>query len=100
MLDTVLKAVSPLCWSSLRKPNLSERRSLTSTPDLLLETPVLDKCDLNHNAVLILELCTGENSSQEIASLMQEAYSLPDPPCQMVEETVANLSRQGFLEST
>ena len=67
---------------------------------LLLETPVLDKCDLNHNAVLILELCTGENSSQEIASLMQEAYSLPDPPCQMVEETVANLSRQGFLEST
>jgi len=54
---------------------------------------------LNHSAVLVLELCTGQNSQPEIATLVQEAYSLPDPPVQMVEETVASLIEQGLLES-
>jgi hypothetical protein len=54
---------------------------------------------LNHSAVLVLELCTGNNSTHEIASLVQEAYSLPSPPHQMVDETVANLDAQGLLES-
>jgi Coenzyme PQQ synthesis protein D (PqqD) len=53
---------------------------------------------LNHSAVLVLELCTGQNSVSEIATLVQEAYSLPDPPCQAVEETVASLGQQGLLE--
>ncbi len=54
---------------------------------------------LNHSAVLVLELCTGQNSAREIATLVQEAYSLPSPPYQAVEETVANLGAQGLLES-
>lgn len=54
---------------------------------------------LNHSAVLVLELCTGQNSAREIAMLVQEAYSLPSPPCQMVDETVISLGKQGLLES-
>jgi len=62
--------------------------------------PELDRVHhLNHSAVLILELCTGRNSMREIASLIQEAYSLPDPPFSKVEETVANLLALGLLES-
>ncbi|MFP5277121.1 MAG: PqqD family protein [Acidobacteriota bacterium] len=54
---------------------------------------------LNHSAVLVLELCTGRNSARDIATLVQEAYSLPSPPYQAVEETVASLGAQGLLES-
>ena len=62
--------------------------------------PEIDRVHyLNHSAVLVLELCTGQNSAREIATLVQEAYSLPDPPCQMVDETVSNLGAQGLLES-
>ena len=53
---------------------------------------------LNHSAVLILELCTGQNSAREIAALVQEAYSLPEPPDNLVEETVASLLTQGLLD--
>lgn len=54
---------------------------------------------LNHSAVLVLELCTGQNSAREIATLVQEAYSLPSPPYQIVEETVASLGALGLLET-
>lgn len=54
---------------------------------------------LNHSAVLVLELCTGQNSARDIATLVQEAYSLPSPPYQAVEETLASLADQGLLES-
>ena len=62
--------------------------------------PELDRVHyLNHSAVLILELCTGENPAREIAALVQQAYALPEPPFAMVDETVANLNEQGLLES-
>lgn len=54
---------------------------------------------LNHSAVLVLELCTGQNSARDIATLVQEPYSLPSPPYQAVEETVASLGALGLLES-
>ncbi len=53
---------------------------------------------LNHTAVLVLELCTGGNSAGEIAALIQQAYALPDPPYEAVEEAVASLKEQGLLE--
>ena len=35
---------------------------------------------LNHTAALVLELCTGENSVEEIVTLLQTAFELPEPP--------------------
>jgi hypothetical protein len=62
--------------------------------------PELDRVHyLNHSAVLILELCTGKNSTREIATLVQDAYALPEPPFAKVDEVVANLNEQGLLES-
>jgi len=62
--------------------------------------PELDRVHyLNHSAVLILEMCTGRNSTLEIAKLIQEAYALPEPPLAKVDETLANLDEQGLLES-
>lgn len=54
---------------------------------------------LNHSAVLVLELCNGGNSEREIAELIQQAYSLPQPPYGAVAEAVASLAEEGLLES-
>lgn len=54
---------------------------------------------LNHAAVLVLELCTGKNSTAEIASLIQKAYGLPEAPLQNVAEAVATLGNLGLLDS-
>lgn len=74
---------------------------ISSTDDgYIVYQPELDRVHyLNHSAVLILELCTGRNSMGEIATLVQEAYALPDPPLTKVEETVANLLELGLLEA-
>ena len=61
--------------------------------------PELDRVHfLNHSAILILELCTGKNSTHEIAKLVQQAYALPEPPFTKVDEAVANLNELGVLE--
>jgi len=62
--------------------------------------PELDRVHyLNHSAVLVLELCNGANSARTIAELLQQAYSLLQPPYGMVDEAVASLNEQGLLES-
>ena len=82
-------------------PKAQTGLDISATEDgYVVYQPELDRVHyLNHSAVLILELCTGRNSMREIASLIQEAYSLPDPPFSKVEETVANLLALGLLES-
>ncbi len=54
---------------------------------------------LNHTAVLVLELCTGKNSTTEIASLIQQAYALSEAPLHNVNEAVATLGELGLLDS-
>jgi hypothetical protein len=62
--------------------------------------PELDRVHyLNHSAVLVLELCNGGNSARKIAELIQQAYSLPNPPYGMVDEALLSLSEQELLES-
>jgi hypothetical protein len=46
---------------------------------------------LNPTSVLILELCTGENSPEQIAELVQEAYGLPDAPLKEVHDALNQL---------
>ncbi len=52
---------------------------------------------LNATAVLILELCNGKNSEQQIVDLIEEAYNLKEKPAEMVSETLAKMKDDGLL---
>lgn len=53
---------------------------------------------LNSTAVLILELCTGANSPEQIADLLKKAYSLPEAPIEDVRDTLNQLRAEGLLQ--
>jgi hypothetical protein len=48
-------------------------------------------------ASLILELCTGDKSAEQIAELVQSAYGLVEAPSAEVEETLAKMKAEGLL---
>jgi hypothetical protein len=52
---------------------------------------------LNATAVLILELCNGENSQEQIVELVKNAYGLPEPPVEDVREALKHLRDAGLL---
>jgi len=52
---------------------------------------------LNPTAVLILELCNGRNSPEEIVELVKQAYGLPEPPVEVVLEALTQLKVEGLL---
>ena len=51
---------------------------------------------LNATAVLILELCNGTYSLDEIIDLIKEAYNLPKPPVE-VREALEQLKAEGLV---
>jgi hypothetical protein len=53
---------------------------------------------LNPTANLILELCDGELTASQIADLIGQAYELPEPPVQEVEEALATLAAEGLTQ--
>jgi hypothetical protein len=58
----------------------------------------LDKVHfLNPTAVLILELCTGENSPEQIVELVKQAYGLPHAPVQEVHGALQQLRAEHLL---
>ena len=64
----------------------------------IIYQPELDRVHyLNATAVLILELCTGSNSSEEIIDLVQQAYGLPEAPVEVVGEALKQLKAEGLL---
>lgn len=52
---------------------------------------------LNHTATIVLELCNGKNSPTEIASLLQGAYDLPQPPEAEVSACLQQLASEGLV---
>ena len=52
---------------------------------------------LNPTAALVFELCTGENTGADIASLLQRAYELDEMPTAEVEECLASLSIEHLI---
>ena len=61
--------------------------------------PELDRVHfLNATAVLILELCNGTNSEQEIVALISEECSLEQNPAEVVRETLAKMKTEGLLK--
>jgi coenzyme PQQ synthesis protein D (PqqD) len=52
---------------------------------------------LNHTAALVLELCTGENSTDEIVRLLQVAFELPEPPTREANDCLEQLRGEGLI---
>lgn len=52
---------------------------------------------LNPTAVFILELCTGDNSTEDILDTVTQAYGLPEPPVKVVQDALATLKAEGLL---
>lgn len=52
---------------------------------------------LNHTAVLVLELCTGSSSGDEIVRLVQKAYGLTESPAREVVELLDRMQEEGLI---
>jgi hypothetical protein len=52
---------------------------------------------LNHTAVLLLELCTGQVKAGDLPGLLQRAYGLPEPPVAEVTECLRKLLQEGLV---
>jgi hypothetical protein len=52
---------------------------------------------LNHTAVVVLELCNGTLSPEDIAAYLQDVYSLPEPPLAEVGAYVTRLTEEGLV---
>ena len=52
---------------------------------------------LNHTAVLVLELCNGEHSPEDIVAILQRTYELPEPPDEEVTACLRQLRREGMI---
>jgi hypothetical protein len=60
--------------------------------------PAFDRVHyLNRTAVIVLELCTGENDADAIAAAVQEAFELPDPPAAEISACLAQLQREQLV---
>ena len=85
----------------LSSPFPRHRNDLDINPaddGFIIYEPELDQVHfLNPTAVLILELCTGENSPEQIDDLVKEAYVLPAPPVKEVYEALKQLKVDGLL---
>jgi hypothetical protein len=55
---------------------------------------------LNPTAVLILELCTGQNSPDQIVELVKQAYGLVHAPVEEVQEALRLLKAESLLMSS
>ena len=52
---------------------------------------------LNNTAALVLELCTGGNSRQEIADLLRSTFGLSAPPETEVGDILGSFAREGLV---
>jgi Coenzyme PQQ synthesis protein D (PqqD) len=52
---------------------------------------------LNRTASIVYELCTGENSVEQIAALIGEAFGLASVPLGEVAECLATLRAEGLV---
>lgn len=53
---------------------------------------------LNMSAAVVLELCDGEHSLQEIIEILQAAYDLDTPPLDDFKASVTNLISEGLIK--
>ncbi|MFC1489398.1 PqqD family protein [Thermodesulfobacteriota bacterium] len=54
---------------------------------------------LNHTAVLVLELCNGERSMDEIAEVVEKMYGMKKSQKESIVEAIKKLYEEGLLKS-
>ena len=52
---------------------------------------------LNATAAVVFELCTGDNSERDIETLVADAWDLPAPPHDEVQECLEQLRAEGLV---
>ena len=52
---------------------------------------------LNHTAVLVLELCTGDVTAREIPELLRATYDLSMPPTEEVAQCLTRFYEEGLV---
>ena len=52
---------------------------------------------LNHTAGLVMDLCTGKNSSAEIVSLVADAYAMKRKPTREINALLKQLAGEGLV---
>jgi hypothetical protein len=52
---------------------------------------------LNHTAAFVLQLCDGSRTATDIAALLAEAWSLPEPPLVETEDCLRSLAQQELI---
>jgi hypothetical protein len=52
---------------------------------------------LNHTAVLVLELCTGDVPAREIPELLRASFDLPTPPTDEVAQCLTRFYAEGLV---
>jgi hypothetical protein len=53
---------------------------------------------MNPMAVLILELCTGENTPERIAEVLKQSFHLPEAPMNEVRQTLTTLEGEELIK--
>ena len=65
----------------------------------IIYQPELDRVHyLNATAVLILELCNGNNSEQEIIDLIRSQYGIEEGAAETVREALTKLKSEGLVK--
>jgi hypothetical protein len=85
-----------------RRPRRIEGLEVTRVDDgYIVYRPERDRLHyLNHTAVLVLELCTGQHTPAAIAELVRSAYALAKPPAAEVEGLLAQLEDEGLITTS
>jgi hypothetical protein len=81
------------------RPTRVERIEINPVPDgYVVYDPERDRVhELNHTAALVLELCNGRNTSQDISRVLQLVYELPGPPEAAARECIDRLRAEGLV---
>ncbi len=96
-----MMGVAPPTTAMGQYPTKVAGLEISETADgFMIHQPEKDRVHyLNHTAVVILEMCTGENSEQEIVETLQKAYGLSSPPTNEVRETLSSMIDEGLVTS-
>lgn len=81
------------------RPVHREGLETNDVPDgCVVYDPAADRVHyLNGTAAVVFELCTGEISVDEMATFLQRAFDLGEPPRIETEECVARLREEGLI---
>jgi hypothetical protein len=80
-------------------PRQAEQLDITEVDDgLVVFEPTTRRVHhLNVTATLVFELCTGENSVDDVVGIVQTAFRLDDPPTDEVHRLVESLRKELLL---